>query len=340
MRRVKLPFARGLEVEFADRERALRQVYELAERGTRYPVLVFGPEGCGKTAWLRQAAEILREVGYDVLYVNPLHRDFSAYTEVGEVVRRFAEAAAEATGVAQLKLATLAVLAVRDLVARWRRRRVAVLVDEVFQAIGLDRAEVYVKELLGLIEHPPASYESVVAVVATSEGITRRRVGRHRWAWLRPMWNMPREGFGELYEQLRKALGSLPDLEEAWKLTGGNPDALSRLHQALWDVGTVVEDIARARGLTRDFVREWAPYLRDAVEDPDSLSGEDVPGRLREELESRNLVVYDLYSREPQLWVDEPPPGRDLELGIGRYVAWQTPLYREAVRRVLRAYSG
>ena len=63
MRRIRLPFARGLEVEFADRERALRQAYELTERGTRYPIVVFGPEGCGKTAWLRQAAEVLREGG-------------------------------------------------------------------------------------------------------------------------------------------------------------------------------------------------------------------------------------------------------------------------------------
>jgi len=78
----------------------------------------------------------------------------------------------------------------------------------------------------------------------------------------------------------------------------------------------------------------------EPVEDPDSLLGEDVPGRFREELESRNLVVYDLYSREPRLWIDEPPPERDPELGTGRYVAWQTPLHREAVRRVLQAYLG
>jgi len=141
------------------------------------------------------------------------------------VVRRFAEVVAEATGVAQLKLATLAV---RELLTRWRRRRVAVLVDEVFQAIGLDKAEVYVKELLGLIEYPPAGYDSIVAVVATGEGVTRWRVGRHRWAWLMSMWNMPREGFEELYSRVP---GPKPPLEESWKLTGGNPDALSKLYQ-------------------------------------------------------------------------------------------------------------
>mgnify|MGYP001772883163 CR=1 FL=1 len=30
-----------------------------------------------------------------------------------------------------------------------------------------------------------------------------------------------------------------------------------------------------------------------------------------------------------------PPPEKSLELGIGKYVAWQTPLHREAIRKVL-----
>ncbi|MEM1599103.1 MAG: AAA family ATPase, partial [Pyrobaculum sp.] len=39
--------------------------------------------------------------------------------------------------------------------------------------------------------------------------------------------------------------------------------------------------------------------------------------------------------RDPWFWVGELPPEKDLELGIGRRVAWQTPLHREAVRRAL-----
>jgi predicted AAA+ superfamily ATPase len=50
LRRVRLKFAPGLEVEFCDRVRGIKQVYEFAERGTRFPVVVYGPEGCGKTA--------------------------------------------------------------------------------------------------------------------------------------------------------------------------------------------------------------------------------------------------------------------------------------------------
>jgi ABC-type taurine transport system ATPase subunit len=54
VKKVKLDFA-GFKVEFCDREGALKQVEEFARRDTRFPVVVFGPEGCGRTSWLRQA---------------------------------------------------------------------------------------------------------------------------------------------------------------------------------------------------------------------------------------------------------------------------------------------
>ncbi len=49
----------------------------------------------------------------------------------------------------------------------------------------------------------------------------------------------------------------------------------------------------------------------------------------------RNLIIHFLPKRSPNQWIDTPPPERDLELGIGKYVAWQTPIHREAVRRAL-----
>ena len=38
MRRVRLKFVGGLEIEFVDRDKAIEQINEIAERGT-YPVL-------------------------------------------------------------------------------------------------------------------------------------------------------------------------------------------------------------------------------------------------------------------------------------------------------------
>jgi len=331
MRRVELSFA-GLKVEFCDRERAIKQVEEFAERGTWHPVVVFGPEGCGKTAWLKQAAESLRELGFEAIYVDPMRKDFVAHTDVKEVAKKFAEAAAEAVGVAEVKLATLAIDAVKWLVSRWRRGRVAVLVDDAFQVIGLERAAMYVKALLGLVEYPPEGYERIVVVAATSEGLSRREIGRHRWAEITPMWNMPRGGFEELYEKLP---GPKPGFEEAWRLTGGNPEMLARLYQANWDVDAVVAKLVRAKDLTKDFIERWRTHLKRVIEDPQSLWEEDFPDGFREELIAKNLIIYNMYDRDPRFWIDEAPPEEDPELGVGKDVAWQSPLHREAVRRAM-----
>ena len=333
MERIRLPLAPSLEVKFADREMALKRMEEWAERGMVRVEVVFGPEGCGKTAWLRQSAVLLRELGYHVIYVDPLRKYFEAYTDVKEVARRLAEAAAGALGEARIWLATLAIDLTNLLIKRMKKK-VAVLADDVFQAIGLGEAAKYVKALLGVIEYPPASYERVIAVVATSEGVTRREIGRHRWAYLTPMWNMPKDGFRQLYDQIP---GDKPPFEEIWKITGGNPKLLGELYKAKWDVEEVLARLVDEKKIdvfVGGLGEREKELLRQAVEDPDSLiTREGIP--LMEKLVDQNLIVDTIPRRDPRLWAGEPPPERDSELGIGRRVAWQTPLHREAVRRAL-----
>ncbi|MEM4754549.1 ATP-binding protein [Pyrobaculum sp.] len=329
MERVRLRFARGVVVEFVDRELGIKRVEEWAARGTRFVQLVYGPEGCGKTAWLKQSAVLLRSWGYDVIYVNTLQRDYVAYIDLKEAVRRLAEAAAERSGVAEVKLADLAIQLAKYALKR-RRKRIAVLADDVFKAIGLSNAAGYVMWMLSIIEYPPGDYESVVAVVATNEGISRRELGKHRWADLRIMWNMPREGFKQLYELLP---GEEPPFEEAWRLTGGNPSVLAKLYEEDWDVSKVVEEVVVKGDF--NFLQTWRSWLEEAVEDPDILWREDAPRELVERLIEWNFIVFNLPKREPWLWVDAPPPESDGEIGVGRHVAWQTPLHREAVRRAI-----
>ncbi|MEM4970375.1 MAG: ATP-binding protein [Sulfolobales archaeon] len=331
MKRMRLRFVGNIEVDFVDREQALKRVEDWAERGTRLVQVVFGPEGCGKSAWLKQSAELLKELGFDVIYVDPLRRDFIVYTDLREVVKDLAEAAADIIGRAEVRLATLAIDLVKYALKRGRKK-IAVLVDDAFQAIGLDRAATYVKGLLGLIEYPPADYERIVTVVATSEGVSKREIGRHYWADLRPIWNMPIEGFRELYNQLP---GDKPNFEEVWRLTGGNPRILSDLYQKGWRVEELVNEIIYKKGVG-EFIssldKDKLEVLAKAVEDPDVLlSKEGI--NLLDKLVELNLVVDIPPKREPWFWIDAPPAEKDLELGIGRDVAWQTPLHREAVRR-------
>jgi dephospho-CoA kinase len=336
VRRVKLKFTPDLEVEFTDRNRALKQVYELAEKGTASPVVVYGPEGCGKSAWLKQTTEVLREGGFDVIYTDVAHRDYVAHTDVREVIERVSEVIADTTGYIPIKLADLVVLLANQLLKKWRKKKIALLVDEVFQAIGLDKAEIYTKMLLNIIEYPPESYENIVIIVATSEGLSRWRVGRHRWAWLMPMWNMSKKGFEELYEKIPNPK---PPYEEIWRLTGGNPYVLRSLYINKWSTNILTNIIVEEKRLTPEFISKWGKWLELTVEDPDNLWSPEVPEEIINELIARNLIVYFLRDRDPELWIDEPPPERDLEVGVGRYVAWQSPIHREAVKRVLEKFK-
>jgi GTPase SAR1 family protein len=337
VRRVKLSFA-GLEVEFVDRDRAIQQVIEWSERGMWFPIVVFGPEGCGKTAWLRQAAEVLRERGYEVFYIHPLDKLVYAEVSIPSIKEAFLEFARKALAEDALSRIAWALFDfVRDLL-KVRKARVAIIADDVFQAIGLRYAVAYVKGLLNMIEHPVGRYEKIVAIVATSEGVSRSEIGRHRWANLMPMWNMSKEGFEQLYRQISEPK---PSFEEVWRLTGGNPGMLAKLYQMEWSVDEVIKSIITSKKLDTFILTlstEEKQWLLEAVENPDTLLvKEKMP--LIQRLIELNLIIDSITYRDPELWIDQPPPQKDLELGISKYIAWQTPLHREAVKKALQEAS-
>jgi len=332
MRRVKLSLLPGLEVEFTDRDGALRQVEDWAREGTRWPIVIFGPEGCGKTAFLRQASVMLRDLGYDVFHLHPLDRVFAAEVDDADVKSLFADLVRKTLEDEKWGRMALAVFDLTREILKKRRRKIAIIADDVFQAIGLDKAAAYVKGLLNTIEHPVYRYENIVVLVATSEGVSRSEIGRHRWADIMPMWNMAKDGFTQLYEAIP---GVKPLFEEAWRLTGGNPHMLLELYKSGWNVNRLVEALIREKELTSSFIAKWRRWLEEAVEDPEALWSPDAPEELIKQLVEKNLIVYNMYDRDPYFWIDQPPPERDPELGIGRNVAWQTPIHREAVRRAL-----
>jgi hypothetical protein len=296
VKRIAVEIAPGVETEFVDRDRALAQVVEWAERGTRFPVVIFGPEGCGKTAFLRQASVMLRDLGYNVFYLHPLDKVFAAEVDDADVKSLFVDLVRKTLEDERWGRLALAVFDLTREILKKRRRKIAIVADDVFQAIGLDKAAAYVKGLLNMIEHPVYRYENIVVLVATSEGVSRREIGRHFWAELRPMWNMPQEGFQQLYDKMPEPK---PPFEDVWRWTGGNPRMLGRLYSSGWAVGRVAEDVIREKGLTAEFVRRWGRWLEAAVEDPEVLWAGGAPEELIRELEARNLIVYNMYDRDP-----------------------------------------
>jgi len=335
VRRVKLRFA-DRETEFVDRDVALKQVEELAERGTRFPIVIYGPEGCGKTALLKQAKAILEDFGYHVVYASPLaheEKEILVYTPsireiVDEVLKSFPDPYSRVVDAA-IRIAS-------KVMGRLGKPRVAILMDDIFQAIGLGKAEIYTKILLNLIEYPPGDYEKIVVLVSSSEGVTRTRIGRHTWAVMYLMWNMSREGFKLLYDV---APGPKPPFEDVWRFTGGNPRIFEMLHSFSWNTDMAISMLVKERdirGAMASLSGEEIEILRKALDDPDTIFRSlrnPAAQKLEKLLIELNLII-DVWERD-KFWIDVPPPEKDLELGIGEYYAWQTPLHREAVKRVL-----
>ncbi len=338
MRRIRLYFAPNVELEFTDRDIALRQIEEIAEKGTAFPVIIYGPEGCGKTALLRQAAEILDSYGYKTLFVSPLEGKLdralwfspSIKDIVLQVLRTFNEPLSNLVRIA-FEIEAL-------LEKKFRRPKIALILDDLFQAVGLENAEKYVKTLLNIIEYPLEPYENIVILVSSSEGITRDRISRHNWARMYIMWNMSREGFQELYEKLPDSQQSF---DNVWRWTGGNPRILRELYVAKWNIEEVLDrDIIRKRNLERfvaSLSKEERNILYESVHNPDYLwknLAEPQVQKLFQKLIELNLII-EIWDRKQYLWIDTPPPECDPELGIGKYLAWQTPLHKEGVRIIL-----
>lgn len=66
--------------------------------------------------------------------------------------------------------------------------------------------------------------------------------------------------------------------------------------------------------------------LRDAQNETEKR----VYASLIDELVKLNIIVDEVPFRDEQLWIDAPPPEKDLDLGIGERYVWQTPIHKEA----------
>ena len=96
----------------------------------------------------------MRELGYDVFYLHPLDRVFSAEVDDPDVKRLFLDLVRRTLEDERWGRLAMAVFDLVREILKKRRRKIAIIADDVFQSIGLDKAAAYVKGLLNTIEQP------------------------------------------------------------------------------------------------------------------------------------------------------------------------------------------
>lgn len=315
-------------VSFVDRVAEVEWLLRVVEKGTAFPVAIYGPEGCGKTALLRYVSRRVSGLGDTVVvYVDALEQFdleralFSSHREVLEVVRDLVSVPIGA-GLARVLMGIVARLAKR---VSLRGRNVVVMVDDVYRAIGLDYVDRYTKSLYEWIGYLHERYGvgNTAIILSTSEGVSKRVLSRHTYVDVELLWNLPRDGFAELVEQLNPPHSV--DAEELWMLTGGNPRALIEVAHLGWDTRLWMDRVYEARVRRVLHVLERG-RLEMLVEDPDS------DWEMAERLEELGLMI-ELRRSSTISRVPGPSP----ELGIGRVWAWQLPIYRNLVKQGLES---
>ncbi len=323
----------SMEPRFIDRISELNELMKFAERGF-YPVLyLYGPEGCGKTRLLKELYNRIRgHEEFVVVYVDAqstesVERAIYAPSEVLQLVVDAAKDLAGAPG----RVVALALLQAMKKLRKifLHNKHVVVLVDDVAKPLGFDTLEMYAKNMLNLVEELLSTgARSVLALATTSEGISRNLLARHNYISITQIWNLDRGSFSELLNEL-----GAPDHvgEEAWFALGGNPRLALALKAREWKLVKLEEDFYRSVRASLEVVaRRFRKELQAVVEDIDIVL--DYP-ELRIHLLEANLITP----------IDRPcigyTPPVDYDLGIGRYYAWQVPLYRELVRRYLKEHG-
>lgn len=313
----------GKWINFVDRTVELSQLQELAENGHPFPIAIYGPEGCGKTALLHCFVEYLKSNDtYLAIYVDALElKDLSkavlsTHSEVYDIIQsiitiRSGENIAESVTLILRKLCEHLSL---------RGKKIVVILDDVYRAIGLKNVVRYTKvlyEWIGAL-HREFNVSSVLFLLTTSEGVSKRELYKHTFVHVYMMWHLPREGL----EDLAKQLDSNVDTDTLWSLTDGNPRALIDIASFRWNLDKWLRYVEqRIRTLIRDIDRE---KLRALVQDPDS------DWRTAMLLEDKGLMIE---LNRATILGQEPDP--DPELGIGKEWAWQLPIYRQILKKML-----
>ncbi len=318
---------------FIDRESEIHYLLKVFEQGF-YPILyIYGPEGCGKTRLLKELVrKLVDKDNYFVLYVDALET-----TDVKRVFwtpPKYYERILDLLGAISGNVGRIVVETISEWLVKLLRRidvedkHVVVLVDDVVQSIGLDKILPYSKKLLNLLEEiHELKPRSMVILVTTSEGKSRRILLKHRWTSMRLLWNLDKGSALKLLQVLRVPRDSV---NKYVQLTGGNPRAIIELYKQSWNEEEWIAMYReRVEVLIRGLDREQRRQLLEAAENPDALL--DASQELVSKLIDFNMIIELPNSK---LRIGGKPYKPDPTLGIGEHFAWQTPVYAHIVKQL------
>jgi energy-coupling factor transporter ATP-binding protein EcfA2 len=313
--------------------------------------VLYGPKGCGKTSLFKALHDIvtsMEDADVDMVIVGSEKEAWKAeklyaprtlndiLREVKGVLGFDISSTGEVTSSLAVDATKIISLMVGYIAQMLRsKRKIVIVLDEVKADSSERLAEFrgWLEGFANTLKWDAGKYwmekgGSISVVALTSDALVseiRYKVGsKVNWALI---WNLPYNAMVELAEQLNLSI----DPELLWRLTGGNPRALTSIRLRgleLWLRADVVDVLARmVEGLRGEWGGDVWSEITEAVSNIDEASF-----RLKIALLKHNVLIY---TGGVYAYLSDIPK----EEWVGRYYAYQIPAYYYALKAMVARRS-
>jgi energy-coupling factor transporter ATP-binding protein EcfA2 len=340
-------------LRFVDRVREAKAVLDESEKAVLNGMItvLYGPKGCGKTSLFKALHEIvtsMEDADVDVVIVGSEKEAWRAEKlyapkSLGEILKEVKgilgfdiSSTGEVTSSLAVDATKIISLMVGYIAQMLRsKRKIVIVLDEVKADSGERLAEFrgWLEGFANTLKWDTGKYwmekgGSISVVALTSDALVseiRYKVGsKVNWALI---WNLPYNAMVELAEQLNLSI----DPELLWRLTGGNPRALTSIRSRgleLWLRADVVDVLAR---IVEDLRGEWGGDVWSEITEAVS-NIDDASFRLKIALLKHNVLIY---TGGVYAYISDIPK----EEWVGRYYAYQIPAYYYALKAMVARRS-